>query len=297
MRIGNPFHSGELEAQRLAGGSATAIRNSAVIADTIMAAARPFLAQQRMLVLGSASGDGRVWASPVFGEPGFVTSEDGAHVILDRQRIRENKRDPLWTNLAPGAHLGLLAIDLTTRRRLRVNGLVQSAGSGRLVLAVAEAYPNCPKYIERRTLDWIGGAAEHDEANLGSGVAMTPAFALLVDGAGTMFIASAHPDRGADVSHRGGAPGFIQCVDPLTIRVPDYPGNNLFNTFGNLLVSPQAGVTILNFDRGQIAQATGEATIEWDRTDEEDATLGTGRFWTFKIESWRIYRMPAASAP
>lgn len=69
---------------------------------------------------------------------------------------------------------------------------------------------------------------------------MTPKQQHWIQQAGTLFIASSHPERGADVSHRGGHPGFIRVEDAQTIIIPDYSGNNMFNTLGNILVNASA---------------------------------------------------------
>lgn len=294
MKIENPFHSGELEAHRLSGEADTALRNSVVISDTIIGGALPFLSRQNMVVLASRSEPGGVWASPVFGTPGFVSSPDGRRVLFDRGRIWETRGDPLWRNLTRGGRVGMLAIDLSTRRRLRVNGTIHGLDAGTVVVSVTEAYPNCPKYIQRRMLSLTGDPQSHGAEPV-LGRSMTIDAAHILDLADTLFVASSHPDRGLDVSHRGGQPGFVQRLDPRTIRVPDYAGNSLFNTLGNLLADPRTGVTAMDFTAGRMLQMTGEATVEWNPADERGRTGGTGRFWTFRIEAWKILPMPATA--
>jgi hypothetical protein len=90
MQIQNPFHPGERQVQNLAGEVAQADRNGAMIGDTIMAGALPFLRQQQMLVVGSASPQGDLWASILFGPRGFVESEDGKTL---RIHLGETSRD------------------------------------------------------------------------------------------------------------------------------------------------------------------------------------------------------------
>lgn len=295
MQIANPFHSGELEAQRLAGESAIAERNSAVISDSIIAGALPFLKQQKMVVLGTESEDGNLWASLLFGWPGFVSPEDARALRFDRDQMRRTEADIFWRNLRPGARAGMLAIELATRRRLRVNGVFESVQDEGFVLGVREAYPNCPKYIQRRTLTW--GEETQPELNTTgtSGTSLEPEVVELLDAADTLFIASAHVERGVDVSHRGGNQGFIQSLDTRTIRVPDYAGNSLFNTLGNLLADPRAGVTVMDFPNGRMLQMTGHASVAWNQPDEQGLTGGTGRFWTFDVERWHILPLPLSA--
>lgn len=295
MKIENPFHSGELEAQRLAGESVSAERNSAVISDSIIGGALPFLKQQRMVVLGTEASDGARWASPLFGSPGFVSPEDERTLRFTVARMRRTEADIFWQNLRMGARAGMLAIELATRRRLRVNGVLDNLSDAGFVLSVEESYPNCPKYIQRRTLTWEDGDAREANALVDEGARISPQAAKLLEAADTLFLSSGHAERGVDVSHRGGNPGFIQPLSATSARVPDYAGNSLFNTFGNLLVDPRAGVTVMDFAGGRILQMTGNAALEWNQPDEEGLTGGTGRFWTFTIDRWRIFPLPGTA--
>jgi predicted pyridoxine 5'-phosphate oxidase superfamily flavin-nucleotide-binding protein len=295
MKIENPFHPGELEAQRLAGESVIAERNSAVISDSIIGGALHFLKQQKMAVLGTMSEGGARWASPLFGSQGFVYAEDARALRFVRKLMRQIEADVFWQNLRSGARVGMLAIELATRRRLRVNGAFESVGEDGFDLAVQEAYPNCPKYIQRRTLTWEDGGPAQTSTVASEGTRLSVDAAQLLETADTLFISSGHAERGVDVSHRGGNPGFIRRLTATTFRVPDYAGNSLFNTFGNLLVDPRAGVTVMDFTGGRALQMTGQVELEWNQPDEPGVTGGTGRFWTFTIDRWRMLALPGTA--
>jgi predicted pyridoxine 5'-phosphate oxidase superfamily flavin-nucleotide-binding protein len=279
------FHEGELAAQKLAGERTTAERNSPMIANRIMPGALEFLRQQPMVIVGTLSDDGTVWASPLIGKPGFVSSLNGRQVYFDLASAAPVKRDILWCNLREGSHMGMLAIELATRRRLRVNGVLSKVSAGELVLDVREAYPNCPKFIQRRKFVWEEDAAVSNRlAEAGEG--MTLDVRELFAKADTLFLATDHAERGADVSHRGGNAGFVQVLDARTLRIPEYPGNGLFNSIGNLMTNPRAGVMALDFDHGRMVQATGKARAELQ---------GTERYIEFKVERWQLLPLPAAA--
>lgn len=293
MKIERPFHAGELQAQALAGEATLAARNGSVISDSIIPGALAFLRQQTMVILATQSEDGSPVASPLFGLPGFVFPENPRVLRFHHSFIRRTESDPLWMNLRHGAAVGLLAIELATRRRLRVNGMIESVDGSGFVVDVREAFPNCPKYIQRRTVRMDEDAEDKRfEAESLESLAHKGATAVL-DAADTLFIASAHEERGADVSHRGGNPGFVERLGSRTIRVPDYTGNSMFNTFGNLLIEPRAGVTVMDFANGRFLQMTGTALISWNQSDEHGSTGGTGRFWTFEMERGAILPIPA----
>ncbi len=287
------FHEGELAVQRRAHVAEPAERNSAMIRDVIPRGAIAFLREQRMAVVGSGSEDGSVWASVIFGPAGFVdAAEDGRSLTIGIPKEVREAGDPAWESLRTGGRVGLLAIDLSNRRRLRVNGSGSWVNAGKLRLSVEEAFGNCPKYIQRRVAAGGRPAAPRSVGAERRGEVLDEGVIEAIQSADTFFIASMHRERGFDVSHRGGRTGFIEVLDAQTLRIPDYAGNNMFNTLGNLAVNPKAGITIPDFERGTQLQLTGGAEIIWDQPDAVNATGGTGRFWIFRADRWVESEMP-----
>jgi uncharacterized protein len=286
MQIRHPFHPGERQVQNLAGEAAQADRNGAMIADTIMAGALTFLRQQQMLAVGSASLQGDLWASILFGPQGFVESEDGKRLRIHLGETPRDGDDPLWQNISPGKSLGALAIDLATRRRLRINGRVVVDEPNLLTIEVDEAYPNCPKYIQRRLLKRRPGL-DRPQSETTIGNAITGMVGDIIEGADTLFVASADPKGRTDVSHHGGRPGFVTVIDEHTIRVPDFRGNGMFNTLGNFVINPKAGILIVDFSNHQTLQMTGEAHIRWEQAADLHERE-TGRCWTYQVSCWLL---------
>ncbi|KJV26277.1 pyridoxamine 5'-phosphate oxidase family protein [Luteibacter yeojuensis] len=282
----HPFHDGERAVQARAGETATADRHLAMVGDEVIGGARPFIASQGMVALGNTDAAGRPWASLMFGAPGFAHTADGQFITVDMPASRRDATDPLWAGIRPGADLGMLFIELGTRRRYRVNGTVVRDDGAGIEVMVREAYPNCPKYIQRRVLRTLchGGA----DAQSAAGTAFAGSVDGIIRAADTLFIATRHAEAGADVSHRGGEAGFIQRIDAHTLRIPDYPGNSLFNTWGNLAVDPHAGLCIPDFTHGRLLQLTGTATLLFDEEDAAGATGGTRRFITFHLTEWTL---------
>lgn len=289
MNDKNSFHAGELAVQERAGEAAIAARNISVLTDTVIAGARPFIAQQSMVVLASIDRAGAVWASVLFGATGFLRTETGATIAVDVPLGERDPGDPLWRNIEHTPDLGMLFIELSSRRRYRVNGAVQRLDADGAEIRIREAYPNCPKYIQRRQLRKLGAARLPVSS---TGTLLRGAAETIVRQADTVFVASRHAESGADASHRGGAPGFIQVVDETTLRIPDYIGNSLFNTFGNFDRDPRAGLCMIDFEHGQLLQLTGKATVLWDQQDTAGATGGTMRLWEFKVDAWILRDTP-----
>ncbi len=289
-----PYHEGEVAVQRRANEAHIAERNGAVIASTIMRGALAFLRQQPMAGLGSQDKEGRLWASLLFGNPGFLEpASDGRSLRILLGEADRQPADPLWRNIAINPQIGMLVIELGSRRRIRVNGRA-SLQADQVLLQVDESYPNCPKYIQRRHVHRVAAVRSSQAGDPQQGVALDPERSALLRRADTFFVATAHPSRGTDASHRGGNPGFVKVLDESTLRIPDYQGNSMFNTLGNLAVNPIAGLVFPDFENRRILQLTGTAEILWDQADAAGESGGTGRFWHFHSEHWVETRLPGS---
>ncbi|NJP05176.1 MAG: pyridoxamine 5-phosphate oxidase [Chloroflexaceae bacterium] len=171
--------------------------------------------------------------------------------------------DPLAANILTNPMIGLLAIEFASRRRMRLNGRVERATDGRLLVHAQQVYANCPKYIQARQIEGTPGT-ELNPSIVHVATGLNQSQQQWITQADTFFIASAHPAGGADASHRGGHPGFIQMLDDSALLWPDYTGNMMFNTLGNIAVHPQSGLLFLDFATGSTLQMTGQAQIIWD---------------------------------
>ena len=291
MRIEQPFHHGELAVQERLGESVEGQRNGRAIADSIMPGAFKFIEQQPFLIAGSTDAGGATWASFVVGEPGFAKVVDERTLDLDLQRSALHVNDPLESNLEGDPRLGVLLIEPGSRRRLRVNGHVERRADRSLRLHVDEAFPNCPKYIQRRHLRSTVDLDQRNDSTLEEGTELGEDQRALIRAADTLFVASANPKGHVDASHRGGPPGFIQ-LRGNTLWIPDYPGNHMYNTLGNVVVNPRAGLVAVDFESGRTLQLTGRAVIVWDTPGHEAETGGTNRFWTFTVDRWQSFPLP-----
>jgi predicted pyridoxine 5'-phosphate oxidase superfamily flavin-nucleotide-binding protein len=219
-----------------------------------------FLQGQMFVIVASSTPVGQVWASVLVGPPGFAVATAPDHVIV-RAAIADE--EPLAEALDDGpAAIGLLVIDPLTRGRIRLNG-TGTRGPDGLELDLSEVFGNCPKYIQRRVPTRVIKA--DTAAGVRSGTHLDQHQRAFVEAADTFFIASRHPGRGADASHRGGRPGFVVvAADGRSLTFPDYQGNNMFQTLGNLTVNPATGLLFIDWDTGGTLQITGRADIIWE---------------------------------
>ena len=259
------FHEGEREVQRCAGVTAMARDLAQRIGPTIPRGARPFLEGQRIAVLAGVDGAGRMWTSLLTGPPGFITAPDDKTL---RIVAGAPPADPITDCLGDGGFIGGLVFDPVRRRRLRLNGHVASADGEALWITVAEVFGNCPKYIQARTPEAKTGSAV--ASSVRRGPTLTASQQLAIERADTLFVGSVHEATGADASHRGGRPGFVRVVDEKRLRLPDYAGNNMFQTLGNISKDPRVGLLFVDFASGATLQLTGRARILWDSTSFSD---------------------------
>ncbi|MBW4617265.1 MAG: pyridoxamine 5'-phosphate oxidase family protein [Desmonostoc vinosum HA7617-LM4] len=272
------FHSGEIRVQIQAGVREEAQSLGSVITSNIKPSAQEFLRTQQLAVSSTVDTNNRVWASLLTGKPGFLQ-------VLNMQTIQIHatliQTDPLYQNLYSNNDIGLLVIDLANRKRVRLNGQAE-VHQETIKVQIQQAFFNCPKYIQVRHIQkTVTDLQEEPEACVRDD--LSEANQLWITQADTFFIASYYQEGGADASHRGGFPGFVQVVNSNKLVFPDYSGNNLFQTFGNLIMNPNSGLLFIDFAQGHTLQLSGQAKIIWD-LDRLIEFAGAQRLVEFDIE-------------
>lgn len=292
-RLAAPFHAGECAVQDRAGVRTRMEEVGAVmVRDYMPEQHREFFPLLPTLFAGAADDDGRLWASMLCGNVGFVHSPTPTTL---RVHARFAKGDPLAAMLRPGNSIGLLGLQFETRRRNRANGEVAEIDPDGFTFALKQSFGNCAKYINARME--LRARTERPGIELVGGAQLTDAAIALIQRADTFFIATAAdashgPAHGADVSHRGGRRGFVRVTRRGTLTWPDFEGNNFFNTAGNLEVDTRAGLLFIDFHNGDLLHLTGHAKLMWDRS-EVDGITQDGRAFHFFAER-HIFR-PHAS--
>jgi predicted pyridoxine 5'-phosphate oxidase superfamily flavin-nucleotide-binding protein len=270
-----PFHTDELTAQARAG-----VKSGGAGIRTFMPDQhRAFFATLPILYVSSLDVEGRPLASVLTGAAGFVHSPDPVTLRIDARHVAN---DPAAGTLEVGDEVGLLGLDLATRRRNRANGRVAAADGSGFTITLRQSFGNCPQYIQRRTI-CPGPSVSAPAKSLTS---LDGDARKLVVEADTFFVASRSRSQigdagGADISHRGGQPGFVR-VAANTLSIPDFRGNNYFNTLGNLLGDPRASLLFIGFETGDLLQLQGTAWIDWNNRAARQFE-GAERLWHFEV--------------
>ena len=278
---------------------------------------RDFFSSLPFLVVAARDDRGKMWSTLLFSADAqtvdsFITSPDPTHLIIHSHPLRG---DALEDAMKPGSDLGILGIEFTTRRRNRVNGRLSDSvrGKGRLEIQVGQSFGNCPQYIKPRKWWSRSFDDKQDECQVekDSTVPRTSKRTSqylsrdqvgYIQQAETIFVATGYrgegedPRFGNDASHRGGSAGFLKVMDDWkTLLLPDYSGNNYFNTLGNLEMDPRMGITIPLYETGGMIQLTGTAIVDWDQAKAAANFAGAKSIIHFSIDE--IVELPSGSLP
>eukprot|EP00177_Eucheuma_denticulatum_P003639 GFKZ01006596.1.p1 GENE.GFKZ01006596.1~~GFKZ01006596.1.p1 ORF type:complete len:600 (+),score=56.97 GFKZ01006596.1:255-2054(+) len=301
------FHPGELAVQRRAGTRGVADELSAGISDVLPANGRinPLFNGLRFINVASISGDLQtknhfIWVSAFFGK-NFIHYPSPEHLHIGLDGIP--KHDVFFENMSnsPQNPVGLLALDLPARRRWRTNGTINflppQYSSPHVEVNIRESFPNCPKYIQIREVT----SSTTDLPPLSPNPAVQKDNRLsdhdktLIHASDTFFIGTYYKDAGVDCNHRGGLPGFVRVLSDNELYWPDYRGNGLFQSFGNLHMNDRAGLAFIDFDSGHVLQLSGSARVEWDIDPSLKVESAATRVVRFKVEAVRRSLGPATS--
>jgi predicted pyridoxine 5'-phosphate oxidase superfamily flavin-nucleotide-binding protein len=269
------WHEGELAARAFAGQGPM----PALIRPFMSEQSRRFFPQLPLLFVGGLDAAGAPIATFLRGPPGFIACPDPRRIEINAQFL---EGDPIAAALRVGAEAGFLGLDFRTRRRNRVNGRIASVDKRGFAVAVEQAFGNCPRYIHER--ETVAPKAERTNMRWERLDRLDEQAKGAIAAADMFFVASSAQSRteggGVDISHRGGPPGFVTFDEGGALISPDYNGNGFFNTLGNLLLQPKAGLLFPNFETGEALQLTGATVIVWEGPKVAQHK-GAERLWMF----------------
>jgi predicted pyridoxine 5'-phosphate oxidase superfamily flavin-nucleotide-binding protein len=268
------FHKGELAAQAKAGlPDKDARMRARAIRPLMPDQHRAFFNKLPFMITGALDKTGQPWASAAFGPQGFVNSPDPQTLVMGAPPLLMSELD---MQVEAGSKVGLVGIELQTRRRNRVNTVVTAQNAQGLIMKVDQSFGNCPQYIQTRELTWRSDRIDPRDRGPALETKTTEKVAhRIISAADVFFIASRtaelsdDPRSGVDASHRGGKPGFVRVGEDGRLSFPDFSGNLFFNTIGNIQSDPRVGLFFPDFESGDAVFLAGEAEVEWDGPNVE----------------------------
>jgi predicted pyridoxine 5'-phosphate oxidase superfamily flavin-nucleotide-binding protein len=86
-----------------------------------------------------------------------------------------------------------------------------------------------------------------------------------IEGSIYFFMATADADGRPDCSFKGGPPGFVRVTAPGELAFPDYDGNGMFKSLGNLAINPSVGLLFIDMhEKPRRLRVNGEAQVSRD---------------------------------
>ncbi|KXJ97087.1 hypothetical protein Micbo1qcDRAFT_155852, partial [Microdochium bolleyi] len=234
------------------------------------------------------------WGEGEENEGGEAGTKEGGS-----ERRRKITLDKIVRPPNDGKLMAGLAIDLETRDRVKFAGKMiggsmtsyaaatattgdsPKAGEVQVAFHVLETLGNCPKYLNKKHItphvpspELIYHSSAQQPAAGEGGVVLPPAARELLDRADMFFLSSKHGTESMDVNHRGGPPGFMRVsqqerrddgktttTTTTSLVYPEFSGNNLYQTLGNLRRDPQVGICVPDYDTGNVLYVTGTAEV------------------------------------
>ena len=243
-----------------------------------------------LLAIGTLDDQSRPWTALWGGAPGFSESIGGGFV--GTRTLVDGKHDPVVQALVGstpkgellqpqdgGKMLSGLAIDLVTRKRVKIAGKM-AAGTVRevdfeagdnielpedvpktqnqiqMITKIEQSLGNCPKYLNQYELR----PTLITPKLIAQGANLSPEGNALINKADMFFLSTASTTD-MDTNHRGGPPGFVRIISPTRFIYPEYSGNRLYQSLGNLQLNPLIGITFPDYETGDVLYMTGTATV------------------------------------
>lgn len=248
------------------------------------------LAASPLLALGALDAAGNAWTTLLGGAPGVAQPLSlGAHGILGVGASGVTTFDPVLEALlgrdegeeepyhisreelegGGGRLVGGLGIDLALRDRVKFGGRLVAGkvdgdeSSVEMAVLVEESLGNCPKYLNKKS---IRPHTTSSPKLVGDKLPLPKEAVDLLGKADMFFLSSTDGLGGMDTNHRGGPPGFVRILhddeeDGTVLVYPEYSGNNLYQTLGNLHLRPKVGICVPDFDTGDVLYLTGDTEI------------------------------------
>lgn len=241
-----------------------------------------------LIAIGTLDQNGRPWTTVWGGQRGL--SQPLAEGIIGIKTPITGKYDPVVEELVgreatgevvrqegKGKMVSGLTIDLEARKRVKMHGRMvagalmmredeateakQAVAEVQLVLKIEQSLGNCPKYLNKKAI-----TPAMSLPKLVAESTMLPQQAIdLLRKADLFFISSSQDDIDMDTNHRGGPPGFVRVLSNeahgSVLVYPEYSGNRLYQTLGNLKINPRAGICVPEFETGDMLYLTGDTEI------------------------------------
>lgn len=241
-----------------------------------------------LVAIGTLDQNGWPWTTLWGGEQGLArplgggivgikTAVTGRHDPVVEELVGKEATGEVVREQGEGRMVSGLTIDLETRKRVKMYGRMvagallsredestdrkETVAEVQLVVKIQQSLGNCPKYLNSKKITPAMSKPELiDDQPFFSQRALD-----LLAKADMIFLSSSHNSVDMDTNHRGGPPGFVRVASNeesgAVICWPEYSGNRLYQTLGNLQINPVCGICVPDFETGDMLYLTGRTEI------------------------------------
>ncbi|EED23081.1 oxidoreductase, FAD-binding, putative [Talaromyces stipitatus ATCC 10500] len=292
-----PWNQGEIALQRILHVPPTENPTSTFLSQY----GQSMVSRAPLIGLGALDANSRPWSTVWGGETGFSSVIDSD--IVGMRALVDRVHDPVVQSLfghseetgsirvdGQGKMISGVTIDLENRKRVKLygkvimgtledpegedeggRGLVGKRGHAQLVVKIEESLGNCPKYLHKKHII----PALPQPKLISTSPKLPPQAIELINKADCFFISTYHQNTDMDTNYRGGPSGFVRIIsnqpEGAVLVYPEYSGNRLYQSLGNLMMNHQAGLVIPDFETGDAVYMTVTTEILID--DEADEVL------------------------
>ncbi|WP_121626815.1 pyridoxamine 5'-phosphate oxidase family protein [Poseidonibacter antarcticus] len=263
------FHEGEYHIQEIMGVRKSSDTLSSMIKDNIPPIASKFLKDLNFCIITISTKKDDLFTYTVYNHNNFIEIVNQSQISIN---LENHSYIPKEFYNIKNINIGMIGLNFEKAMRIRINGKGKIK-SNKLYLSIDEIYSNCPKHIKRRVLQEDTKILENQ--TIQKGRKLNEEIINIISNIDTFFIATSHKEKGLDVSHKGGNKGFLKVLETNQLAFKDVPGNNLYNTIGNIYTNPNINIFFIDFKNYDTYHIKGIASIKEIQVENKKRLLIT----------------------
>ena len=254
--MNNVFHKGEQHIQEVMSVTNQANTLSSMIQNSIPNIASKFLEALRFCVVSLNISANNLFTCVIYNQDSFIEVLDNKTITVD---LKYSSHIPEIFFQEKNLNIGMIGLDFSSAKRIRINGTAKICDD-KIIININEIYSNCPKYIKRRVLksnyELLGKQRIHSQDKIDNELTK------IISKSDEFFLSSSHKEKGLDVSYKGGEKGFITVLNSNQLQFDDLPGNNLYNSLGNIHTNEYINMFFIDYKNHNTYNIRGKATIK-----------------------------------
>jgi predicted pyridoxine 5'-phosphate oxidase superfamily flavin-nucleotide-binding protein len=254
--MNNVFHEGEDHIQEVMSVKQKANTLTSMIKDSIPKIAADFLRALKFCVITLNTKPDDLFSTVIYNHATFIEVLDYKKISI---KINHKSHIPESFFNEEILNIGMIGLEHSSAKRIRINGKAKIIDN-QIIIDINEIYSNCPKYIKRRILE--DNFKILDKETVNKKLELNQDLITMISNADEFYLASGHKEKGLDISYKGGEKGFVKVLSSKQLQFDDLPGNNLYNSLGNIYTNPYINMFFIDFENNNTYNILATATIK-----------------------------------